>query len=107
MAISVCLWSRRAGEIKRFLERYYDKEIDMDEDVGKWIYVYHKPLEAVDIISVIIDNDDKFKLSVCIQVDEGDVRPVTEENYNDIIKGIFYLFFDECQEVREAQKVSC
>jgi hypothetical protein len=99
MAISVNLWSNKTGEIKRFLERYYEKNIRMDEDVDQWIYVYNKPLEAVDLISVVIDNNDKFQISMCIQVDEGDVHPVTMENHNDIIKGIFYLFYEEAQEI--------
>jgi hypothetical protein len=99
MAISVSIWSRRAGEIKKFLEKYYEKSVDMDEDVDKWIYVYNKPLEAVDMISTIIDNNDKYQLSMCIQVDEGDVHPVTVNNHNDIIKGIFYLYYNPEQGV--------
>lgn len=98
MAIVVNLWSRRNGEIKRFLERFYEKEIKMDEDVDQWIYVYNKPLDAVDMISTVIDNNDKYQISVCVQVDKGDVHPVTVENHNDIIKGIFYLFYNEASE---------
>jgi hypothetical protein len=99
MAISVNLWSHKLGEIKRFLEKYYGKDINMDEDVGQWTYVYNKPLEAVDMISVVIDNSDKYQISMCIQVDEGDIHPVTAENHNDIIKGIFYLFYEDTQEL--------
>lgn len=99
MAISVNLWSRKPGEIRRFLERYYDKQVVMDEDVDRWIYVYQKPLEAVDIISAVMDNNDRFEISVCIQVDECDIHPVTSENHNDVIKGIFQLFYQEPCEV--------
>lgn len=95
MAIAVNLWSKKTGEIKRFLERYYQKEVNMDEDVEQWIYIYNKPLDAIDIISTIVDNNDKFKISICIQVDKGDVHPVTAENCNDVIKGIFYLYYEE------------
>jgi len=99
MAISVNLWSHKLGEIKRFLEKYYEKDIIMDEDVDQWTYVYNKPLEAVDIISVVIDNSDKYQISMCIQVDEGDIHPITAENHNDIIKSIFYLFYEDTQEL--------
>jgi len=95
MAISVNLWTRKTGELKRFLERYYEKEIIMDEDVDQWVYVYNKPLEAVDLISAVMDNNDKYQISVCIQVDDYDVHPVTFENHNDIIKGIFHLYYEE------------
>ena len=95
MPIEVSLWTHKQGELKRFLERYYCKEIYMDEDVDRWVYIYNNPLDAVDIISAVMDNNDKYDISICIQVDQGDLHPVTTENHNDIIKGIFYLFYEE------------
>ena len=100
MAITVNLWSKKSGEIKRFLESYYGKDVMMDEDVGQWIYVFRKPVDAVDMISVIMDNNDKFNILMFLQVGEGDLHPVTFENHNDIIKGIFHLFYSETQEIR-------
>ncbi|OGO81190.1 MAG: hypothetical protein A2Y21_01185 [Clostridiales bacterium GWC2_40_7] len=100
MAITVNLWSRKTGEIKRFLEKYYGKDVYMDEDVDNWIYVYNKPVDAVDIISALIDNNDRFQILIYIQVDEGDIHPITVENHNDVIKGIFYLFYEEQNEIR-------
>lgn len=98
MAIIVNLFSNREGEIKRFLERFYEKEINMDNDVDRWIYVYNKPLECVDLISALMDNTDKYKISMCLQVNEGDIHHVTTENHNDIIKGMFCLFYEEVPE---------
>jgi hypothetical protein len=95
MSIAVNLWSKRNGEIKRFLESYYEKKVTMDEDVDQWIYVYNKPLDAIDMISAVVDNNDKFQLLMCIQVDKGDLHPVTYENHNDIIKGLLVLFYSE------------
>ncbi len=99
MSITVNLWSGKNGEIKRFLERYYGKDVYLDEDVDNWIYVYNKPVDAVDIISAVIDNNDKYRINICIQVNEGDVHPITAENHNDVIKGIFHLFYEERTEV--------
>jgi hypothetical protein len=96
MPIGISLWSRKKGEIKRFLESYYQKQMSVDEDVGQWIYVYNRPMEAVDIISAVIDNSDNYEICTYIQVDEGDAHPVTSENHNDIIKSIFYLYYEEC-----------
>ena len=97
MAIIVNLWSKKEGEIKRFLEKYYDKKVNMDDDVEQWIYVYNKPLEAVDIISTLMDNNDKYEIALCIQVDNCDIHPVTIENHNDIIKGVFCLYYKETE----------
>jgi hypothetical protein len=99
MAITVNLWSRKSGEIKRFLEKYYGKKVMMDEDVGQWIYVFRKSVDAVDMISAIMDNNDKFQIWIYLQVDDGDIHPVTFENHNDIIKGIFHLFYNEPREI--------
>lgn len=99
MAITVNLWSKKEGEIKKFLERYYEKDVNMDDDVEQWIYVYNKPLEAIDMISVLMDNNDKYQISLCIQVDKCDVHPVTVENHNDIIKGILCLYYTELEAV--------
>lgn len=99
MAVVVSMWSRKDGEVKRFLERYYQKEINMDEDVGQWIYVYSKPLDAIDIISAVMDNNDKYQLSISIQIDKADVHLITTENHNDIIKGMLCLYYQEPTEV--------
>ena len=95
MAILISLRSDKLGEIKRFLESYYQKDVKIDDDVGWWIYVYNKPLDAVDIISAVMDNSDKYNISVCIQVDKGDIYPVTVENHNSVIKDMFYLYYLE------------
>ncbi len=95
MSIAVNLWSKKAGELRSFLESYYDKKVIMDDDVEQWIYVYNKPLESIDLISAVMDNSDKYNIVMFLQIDKCDLHPVTRENYNDIIKGIFTLFYDE------------
>lgn len=95
MTISVNLWSGKTGEIKRFLERFYQKSVNMDDDVDQWVYIYNKPLQAIDIISAVIDNNDKYDLTIAIRVNDFDLHPVTYENHNDVIKGIYYLYYQE------------
>lgn len=100
MSIAVNLWSRKLGDIKKFLESFYEKDnVYLDEDTDRWIYVYRNPLEAVDIISAVMDNNDKYDISLCIEMENGDLHPVTYENHNDIIKGIFVLFYKEGPEL--------
>ena len=94
MNLTVNLWSRKSGEIKRFLESYYDREVEMDSG-DEWKCVYTKPVEAVDIISAVIDNKDKYQIAVCIQMGEGQLHHITIDNHNDVIRGIFQLFYNE------------
>ena len=95
MSITVNLWTRKTGELKKFLERFYLKKLNMDEDTDSWAYVYNKPVEAVDIICAVMDNSDRYRISVFIQINDGDIYPVTAENYNNVIKDIFHLFFKD------------
>ncbi|NMB34539.1 MAG: hypothetical protein GX992_10010 [Clostridium sp.] len=97
MHITVSLLARKTGEIKDFLQRFYQRDVKMDRDVQQWIYVYNKPLEAIDVITTAIDNNDKHEMVVFVQVDEGDIHAVTCENCNDIVKAIFYLYHNETQ----------
>lgn len=98
MAITVSLWSGREGEIKTFLEKYYNRKVLIDENAKRWIYVFDRPLDAVDMISAVMDNNDRFSISVCIQLDQCDLHPVTPENHNDLIKGIFHLYYENNDE---------
>lgn len=95
MYVTVNLTSRKTGAIKYFLEKFYQKELDIDEGVEQWIYIYKKPLEAIEMISTVMDNSDKHKISVFVQVDKNDIHPITYENYNDIIKALLYLYYKE------------
>jgi len=95
MKLTVNLWSRKYGEIKRFLENYYERDMEMDEGTGEWACTYRKPMEAVDMISAVIDNNDKYQIAICIQLDEGQLHLITVNNHNDVIKDIFNLFYRE------------
>lgn len=95
MHVTVNLSSRETGAIKCFLEKFYQKDLDIGDGVEQWIYVYKKPLEAIEMISTVIDNSDKHKIFVFVQVDKNDVHLVTYENYNDIIKALLYLYYKE------------
>ncbi len=104
MSLTVNLWSRKNGELERFLECYYKEaqpeeilEIERTEETegGEWFYVYNRPLEAVDMISAVMDNNDRYQILVCLQIDEGQMYIVTPENYNEVIRDIFLMFHNE------------
>jgi len=95
MSITVNLWSRKCGEIKRFLESYYEKTLDLDSELTTWECEYEKPLESVDLISAVMDNTDTFQINVLIQVDKGQYHIITNDNHNEVIKDIFELFYNE------------
>lgn len=95
MSLTVNLWSRKEGELKKFLESYYESEVVVVDDDDGWFCKYEKPLEAVDIISAVIDNNDRFQIVLCIQIDDGQLYHVTPANHNEIIRDIYLLFYNE------------
>jgi len=95
MSLTVNLWSRKNGDLKRFLESYFDREMDINENTMDWSYCYRKPLEAVDIISAAMDNCDKYQIYICIMFNGDQLHIVTPENHNEVIRDIFQLFYHE------------
>jgi len=95
MSLTVNLWTRKNGDLKRFLESYYDRKMDLCECTSEWSCNYAKPLEAVDIISAVMDNNDRYQIRVLIQINEGQMHLVTPENHNEVIRDIYLMFYHE------------
>lgn len=88
MGISVNLYSTKENEIKKFLEKYYNKKMPISNDM-KWEITYDNPTQIADIIGVFIDNNDKYQINMWIQLDANFYLNVNDNNVNNIIKYIF------------------
>lgn len=99
MSVSVNMWSGIPGELRCFLEKYYEKEVDVNNHTGGWFFECSPPLESVDIISALMDNSEKYDIVMYVQVNNSELYRITEENYNDVIKGLFILFYDKPEQV--------
>ena len=88
MSISVNLYSTKKNEIKNFLKSYYNKNFPISNDL-KWEIKYDNPTQIADIIGVFIDNNDKYKINMWIQLDSNFYLNVNDNNVNKIIKYIF------------------
>ena len=84
----VNLYSEKKGEIKRFLNKYYDKDIVLENDL-KWEKEFENPIEITNIISALIDNNSKFKINTWISLDIGIFINVTDSNLDQIIRYLF------------------
>ena len=80
MFVTVSLMSKNEGEIKRFLDHYFKKEMDIDNNVIEWIYVYRNAGRALDIMDIAMDNLEDYDISVWIQVEDDDIIEVTGKN---------------------------
>ncbi len=89
----VNLYSETAGEIKKFLALFYDKELELKEDLF-WETSYENPIDMIELVSCFIDNKEKFKINIWISLDNGVFINVTDDNLDSIVKYIYERFPD-------------
>lgn len=87
----VNLYSDKKGEIKKFLEAFYDNNLDIKNDF-KWEKCFDNSVEISDIIGAFIDNNDKFKINMWVSFDKNIFINITSTNADRIIRYIFERF---------------
>ena len=80
MNITISLMSNEQGEIKKFLDTYFEKETEVEDNVIEWIYVYRNANKALDMMDVTLDNLDDYRLSLWIQIEDDDIIEVNKNN---------------------------
>ena len=79
------LYCKDQNELSTFLERFYNKKIEKSiENI-----TFDNPIEMIDLISAIIDNNDKYNISAWINLDEDIFIKKSNSNLNDIIKYLY------------------
>ena len=91
MKAIINLYSETPGEIKKFLELFYSKNLEISNDLF-WEASYDNPIDMIELVSCFIDNKDKFKINIWISVDKDIFINVTDDNLNNIIKYIYDRF---------------
>ena len=88
---SVNLYSTKNGEIQRFLTSFYNKKIELENDL-KWNTEFENPIEMNDMIGTFIENNDRYKINMWISLDKGIYINVTDHNADKIIRYIYERF---------------
>lgn len=79
------LYCKDQNELSTFLEKFYNKKIEKSiENI-----TFDNPIEMIDLISAIIDNNDKYNISAWINLDEDIFIKISNSNLNDIIKYLY------------------
>lgn len=84
----VKLQSKKIGELNRFLSKFYNTNLEIDDKL-KWDKIYDNPIEITELIGVFIDNFDDFDIKMWISLDKDIFIKISEKNANDIIKYLF------------------
>lgn len=91
MKSSISLYSSRKNEINSFLNSFYNKEIQILNDL-KHNILFENPIEMVDLIAAYVENNDKYKINMWISIDKGIFINVTQHNADKIIRYIYERF---------------
>ena len=82
------LYSTKKNEIKKFLEHYYNKKKELEDEL-KWTKEFNNPIEMAEIMGTFIDNNDKYEINMWISLDNGVLINVTEYNIDEIIRYLY------------------
>ena len=91
MFFSINIYSQKIGEIEKFLKSYYDCDIKIENKLF-WNKNFSSPFEIMDMISIYIENKEKFNITIWISIDKNVYICVTEDNINELIKYIYERF---------------
>ena len=87
----VNLYSKKKGELNRFLSSFYNTNLDL-EDSNNWKKQYNNPIEIAEIIGIFIDNSDSYFINMWISIDKNLFINITDDNENEIIKYLYERF---------------
>lgn len=85
---TVNITSTKSGEIERFLSKFYNTRIDLD-DKFKWSHIYQNPIEIAEIIGTFIDNIEDFNIKMWISLDKDIFICVSPNNADNIIRYLY------------------
>ena len=91
MVATIILFSNIKGEFNRFLNSYYNTNLDIYNSL-KWEKKSANPVELAEIIGVFIDNSDSYLLTMWISLDKDVFISVTEKNADNIIRYLYERF---------------
>lgn len=92
MSVTINLVSEKENSINEFLTTFFEKDMLTDTSTTEWSYILPNPLDAVNIISAVMDNSLESDLTVWVSFDPNVFLKVKTDNYNEIIKYIFERF---------------
>ena len=85
MIAKITLYSNKTGELNKFLSRFYNTNLDIENSL-KW------EKELAEIIGIFVDNSDDYVLNMWLSLDKDVFVNVTSENADSIIRYLYERF---------------
>lgn len=84
---TVNIFSDNLNNLKEFLNKFYNMNFEIKN--LKYEETYENPIDMTELISTIIDNNDKYSFGIWISIDKDIFINVTELNLDKIIRYLF------------------
>ena len=88
MIAKITLYSNKTGELNKFLSRFYNTNLDIENSL-KWEKESANPVELAEIIGIFVDNSDDYVLNMWLSLDKDVFIKISPLNADIIIKYIF------------------
>ena len=82
------LYSDKNGEISSFLSHFFKNKITIENEL-LWQKEYENPLEMADMIGVLIENQEDYKINMWISLDKGLFINITKHNADEVIRYLY------------------
>lgn len=79
------LYCKDQNMLSDFLEKFYNEKFEKSTEN----ITFENPIEMIDLISAVIDNNDNYNISAWINLDEDLFIKISNSNINDIIKYLY------------------
>lgn len=89
MKAIIKLYSDKNGEILRFLNRFELNHLRSLPDDLLWQKEYDNPIEMVDLISALTENQEDYKINMWISLDKDLLINITPNNADDVIRYLY------------------
>lgn len=81
------VFSNDKKTLEEFLNKYYNTNFELNK--LKFEKTFENPIDMIEIISTLIDNNEKYPFGVWVSIDKNIFINITEYNLNKIIKFFF------------------
>ena len=85
MFYNVTLFCESTNNLKNFLKLFFSHEINLKNELY-YEKEYGNPIDMIELITTIIDNNNKFNIAIWINIDKNIYINVTENNLEKIIR---------------------
>ena len=81
------LFSENKENLNNFLEKFYNKNFNIEN--LKFEKFFDSPIDMIEIISTLVDNNDKYKIGIWISFDKNIFINISEKNLDKIIRYLY------------------